>query len=157
MMNQLLNEILQLTSQSLQKAQEMMGITQEIKTYIHKEEVEDLNQALIVRQGLIDDIGDNHQKINENMVALYQQYGVKNIEDIDGISHPQRKILLHHRQQIQNVFKNIYELERQNQKKAQNLMEEYKKEIKNINQGKQAHQAYGRRTQGYSIMIDQFK
>ena len=156
-MNQLLREILNLTSNSIENARMILKITQEIKTYIDGEEMESISRALTARQTFIDEIEKNNHKIDQNISVLEQQYSIKNIEDIDQVRYPQVQTILNDREQIQSIYKSTYELESQNQKKVQKLMEQYKTQIKNINQGKQAYQAYGRRTKGYSIMLDQFK
>lgn len=100
---------------------------------------------------------DSSEKINRKLNVLYEKYRIESIDVIDQNQYPEVKEVIFNKNQEQDLYKKCYELEKQNQTKVKGLLEEYKKEMIRIQQGKQANQVYGRQATGQSLLINKIR
>lgn len=156
-MNEILNESMNLSSKRLQDARQILKLTQEIKGYIEKKEVQALSQAIALRQRWMKQEEDTRKKIQEKMEELRDQYAIKSVEEIDQEEYCQVKVILENKAKIKNIYSIAYQLDQENIKNAEELLEEYKGKIKGLHQGKRAFQVYGKRPAMPSIMINKLK
>lgn len=156
-MKEILNEIINLSSKRLQDARQILKLTQKIKSHIEKKEVQALSQVIALRQRWMKQEENTRKKIQEKMEELRDRYAIKSVEEIDQEEYCQVKVILDNRVKIKNIYSIAYQLDQENIKNAEELLEEYKNKIKGLHQGKKAFQTYGKRTTMPSIMINKLK
>lgn len=156
-MREMLNGILQLTFKECQDARQIFKVTQEMKGYIDKEGIDNLIKAIELRQRWMEQSDDIKKKINKKMNKLCMKYNIENLDKIDQDLYPDVKEIIFNNRQIQEIYKKVFEIEKQNQKKANGLLKGYKDKIINIQQGKQAYSAYGRQVTGQPLLLNKVK
>lgn len=156
-MKEILNGIMNLSSKRLQDARQILKLTQKIKSHIEKKEVQALNQTIALRQRWMKQEEDTRKKIQEKMEELRGQYAIKSVEEINQGEYCQVKVILDNRVKIKNIYSIAYQLDQENIKNAEELLEEYKCKIKGLHQGKKAFHAYGKKPSMPSIMINKLK
>lgn len=156
-MKEMLNEILHLTSKGLQDAKQIFKTTKEMKGYIEEEEVENLIKSVGLRQKWMEQSYDTKEKINKKLNKLFKKFTIENLDQIDQKLYPKVKEILFYINKAQDIYKRAYELEKQNQRRAESLLGEYKGKIIDIQQGKHAYQTYGRQPTGQSLLLNKVK
>ena len=156
-MERLLSEIIRLTSQSLQVAECILEITEEMKEYIQNQNIDSLNKAIGMRQKRIEDVDSTNAAATEKMSELLKRLSVHSLEDIDKEKYPQAESIVDSRAKMKKIFSQAYDLEKANRERAEGLLEEYKDAIKGLHINKKALRTYGNSLTGQSILINKVK
>lgn len=156
-MEQLLNEIWSLTAQALEYAESIFKITDEIKEHIHNKDIDSLEKALRMRQKKITEVDAVNKAAKEKTDELFRVYSLRSFEEIDSEKHPMAKRILGLREKTKLIYEKTIEIDKINFENAENLLTEYKDEIKEFHARKNAIQAYGGKKVNQSILIDDFK
>ena len=155
-MKRLLAEILQLTSENLRNAEEIRSITEEMQEHIRREDMDSLNRALDRRQAGIDRVDRIHASIDSKIEELAGKGPARKIEEID--RYPEAKEILDIREEIRKINRRICEMEKDNLRNAQALLEEYKDTIQGIKKNRKAMRVYGGNdSRKQSILLNEVK
>ena len=157
-MKQLLDEILQLLSESMENADEILKITEEMKEHIRRQDMNSLNRALDLRQARIDRISFINAAVRNKKKELAAQFTVRNIEEIDKSRYPVAGEIRNVQGQIKKTSRRIYDLEKNNLRNAQALLEEFRDTIKGIQRNQKAMRVYaGGSPEKQSILLNEVK
>src|SRR5690554_1429869 len=138
-MEELLIEILNLTSKELQDAKQIYKYTKEMLTHIEQEDIDALTQAIALRQKWMEQAEDSSIRVQEKLKELKSKYS-SSLEGLDRRTEAQE--ILENRINRKEIFKSTYELEQDNQELMTKLLEKYKVRIMGIQQGKEAFLRY---------------
>ena len=157
-MEQLLDEILQLLSESLENAEEILKITEEMKEYIRRQDMDSLNRALDMRQTRIDRINFINAAVGKKKKELAAQFSVRHLEEIDKSRYPEAEEIRIVQERIEKTSRQIYGLEKNNLRNAQALLEEFRDTIKGIQRNQKAMRIYnGGSPEKQSILLNEVK
>lgn len=153
-MDNKLKDLLKLSQKELQDAKEIYKLTKKIEESIKGEEEESLNQNVSIRESWIEQAQITKKKVLKNISAICKEYSIKNIKELGEEVYPPIGKVLSNIEEMKNTYISTYALEKQNTKNIELLIDKYKKEIKGVTQGRQAYAAYGKTSNGASMMID---
>lgn len=156
-MKELLHIVFNLTAKELQDAQQILRLTKQVKERIETKDVEELNKTIDLRQRWIKQAEETQEKVQTNIEDICKCFSIERIEEIDRNLYPSADEILKNKDETKAIYKNAFELEKQNQEKAERLLKEYKMRIKNLNQGKKAFHAYNKKSIGASILLNKVK
>src|SRR5690554_3926818 len=127
---------MELTSQSLKGAEEILKITNEMKEHIKQEDVNSLNKAIDLRQEAMDQVSSINNTVKEKMEELLSLYSIDSFEDIDKEKYPQIDSILDGKKKAKSIYVKVYDLEKINCESVEDLLKEYKGAIKNLHTNK---------------------
>lgn len=153
-MGEMLKELVRLTCKKLEDAKQIWKSTQSMQTDVEQEEIQSLVQAIDLRQKWMQESEDCQEKIEDKLETLYKKYSIKSLGEINQTFYPEIEKINENQKKIEKIYRQCYELEKQNQGKIKHLLEDYKEEIMRLQQGKQAHQVYGKQDRGQSLLIN---
>lgn len=126
---------------------DILKLTQAQTEAITEDGIDGLNRLINDKQSIIDDIG----KLDEEFGTYYQRLKstmeITHLEQLDdtkleGSASEGARQLKSLTSEILNVIRDISEIEKINSQKSNKLLEQFGNEIKKINQGKIANNAY---------------
>lgn len=156
-MEQLLMDILQLSSHRLQEAESILMITEDVKIFIQQQDVESINKAIDLREGKMEKINAVNTAVDEKMEELYERFAIKKLSELNLSKYPQVEKIFHDEQQTKTVYRQTSQLEESNFRSIKILLEEYKEAIKGIHKNKRALKIYGSNSGTPSILINELK
>src|SRR5699024_4356550 len=130
------------SEKSLEDANQILKITEEMSNQIEKEEIDHLDQSISQRQQLI-----NKADINTNKIE----------EMINDYENPQEEKIINYKNHKRQIYETIYKIKKQNQRQAEKLLKDYKGKLMNLRHGKKAINTYGRRPINQSMMLNKVK
>lgn len=156
-MRELLHTIVNLTAKELQDAQQILKLTEKIGDCIQQKDIEGLNKTIDLRQQWMKQAKETQGKIQTNIEHICKNLSIERIEDMDYNLYPKAEKILKNRDETKDIYKSAFTLEKQNQRKAEGLLKQYKVKIKSLNQGKKAFNAYNKKSIGGSILLNKVK
>ncbi|HHY81562.1 MAG TPA: hypothetical protein GX505_02655 [Clostridiales bacterium] len=157
MLDKLLNDMIQLTSQGLHGAECILSITADMKECIERQDVDSLNIAVDARQEKMDQLSMIHAAYKEKEKELLQYLSIHSLEEIDTGKYPQAAAVMDGRKKAMQIYSQAYDIEKVNRKNAEALLNNYKDAIKGLHANKKALQAYSGNESGQSILINKVK
>ena len=150
-----LAKLIEYSEEKLEKLKEIKRLTEQQGAAIEKEDMGALNRLLAEKQRVIDYIDRCDDAFQEELIKLKEQLGIsslsmlKDIEDGDG----ERKRLVSIVAEIVNTIRLIQDLEKENHNKLVEGMEQVKKKLKKVRQGKKGLASYN---SGSSMLFGSF-
>ena len=140
--NSIIIELLSLINKKAELFDNIMEITLEQKKDIEEKGANNIGELVNSKQTLIDKIDEIDKSFSEKLNLLKKQLKVNTLEEVDFTKYPMLKILKLKVEEIMSLAQNIMQIEESNNAKLAGLMNELKKEIKNISVGKKSIKAY---------------
>ena len=132
--NTALRELSSLTDNKIRHLEEILDITHKQKEVIDRQEIDMLNKYIDEKQKHIDII----DSLDEKFENIYKSIELNEAIDA-GEAYRELRVKI---QQAQDVMKSIFEQEKENNRKAKQIMEDLKEKIRAIKIGQKGYQAY---------------
>lgn len=139
-----LNELLQ---KKMSKLQEILALTGKQTDAITEDGLDRLNKLIEEKQRKIDDIDQLDEEFETYYERLKSILGISRLDQLDALKPEDRaaagaKQLKGLTAEILEIMRSISEIEQVNQQKSKSLLGGFSNEIRRINQGKMANNAY---------------
>lgn len=150
--NTALMDLSSLTDDKIRHLKDIFGITYKQKEVIEKQDIDMLTKYIEEKQKHIDIIDNLDQKFEAIYQGIRDKIGFDESNNglkqqaagLDGDNYTGNlyKELRGKIQEAQDIMKNIFELEKENNRKANEIMENLKEKIRAINVGQRSYKAY---------------
>lgn len=140
--NSAITELLGLLDKKRQLFDDIMEITLEQKKDIEENAANKIEKLVGKKQSVIDSIDEIDKSFSEEFNLMKKQLKVNTLEEVDFTKYPELKNLKLKVEEIMSTAKEIMLIEESNKEKLEAIMNELKKEIKQINIGKKSVKAY---------------
>lgn len=140
--NSTITELLGLIDRKRQLFANIMEITQEQKKDIEENQANKIEELVTRKQTVIDNIDEIDKSFSERLILLKKNLNVSTLEEIDFTKYPILKILKLKVEDIMSQAQKIMLVEESNKEKLAALMNELKREMKQLNTGKKSVKAY---------------
>lgn len=156
--NSVIIELLSLTDKKKQLFDSILEITLAQKKDIEENAANKIEGLVSKKQSVIDSIDEIDKSFSEKFELLKKQLMVNSLEEVDFTKYPELKNLKLKVEEIMSMAQEIMLIERSNKEKLVSIMNEMKKEIKQIKAGKKSIKAYERPiTNNDGIYVDKKK
>ena len=156
--NSVIIELLSLTDKKKQLFDSILEITLAQKKDIEENAANKIEGLVSKKQSVIDSIDEIDKSFSEKFKLLKKQLMVNSLEEVDFTKYPELKNLKLKVEEIMSMAQEIMLIERSNKEKLVSIMNEMKKEIKQIKAGKKSIKAYERPiTNNDGIYVDKKK
>ena len=136
----------------------IMEITLEQKKVLEENEADKIEGLVGLKQSVIDSIDEIDMSFSQGLKTLKKHLNVQVLEEVDFTKYPELKDLKLKVEEIMSMAQEIMLIERSNKEKLVSIMNEMKKEIKQIKAGKKSIKAYERPiTNNDGIYVDKKK
>ena len=136
----------------------IMEITLEQKKVLEENEADKIESLVGRKQSVIDSIDEIDMSFSQGLKTLKKHLSVQALEEVDFTKYPELKDLKLKVEEIMSMAQEIMLIERSNKEKLVSIMNEMKKEIKQIKAGKKSIKAYERPiTNNDGIYVDKKK
>ena len=136
----------------------IMEITLEQKKVLEENEADKIESLVGRKQSVIDSIDEIDMSFSQGLKTLKKHLNVQVLEEVDFTKYPELKDLKLKVEEIMSMAQEIMLIERSNKEKLVSIMNEMKKEIKQIKAGKKSIKAYERPiTNNDGIYVDKKK
>jgi len=136
----------------------IMEITLEQKKVLEENEADKIEGLVGLKQSVIDSIDEIDMSFSQGLKTLKKHLSVQALEEVDFTKYPELKDLKLKVEEIMSMAQEIMLIERSNKEKLVSIMNEMKKEIKQIKAGKKSIKAYERPiTNNDGIYVDKKK
>ncbi len=120
----------------------IMEITLEQKKVLEENEADKIESLVGRKQSVIDSIDEIDMSFSQGLKTLKKHLNVQVLEEVDFTKYPELKDLKLKVEEIMSMAQEIMLIERSNKEKLVSIMNEMKKEIKQIKAGKKSIKAY---------------
>ena len=120
----------------------IMEITLEQKKDIEENEANNIEELVRQKQSAIDSIDEIDKIFSERLNLLKRQLKVNTLEEVDFTKYPMLKNLKLKVEEIMSLAQKIMQIEESNKEKLASIMNELKKEMKQLSVGKRSIKAY---------------
>lgn len=156
--NSVIIELLSLTDKKKQLFDSILEITLAQKKDIEENAANKIEGLVSKKQSVIDSIDEIDKSFSEKFELLKKQLMVNSLEEVDFTKYPELKDLKLKVEEIMSMAQEIMLIERSNKEKLVSIMNEMKREIKQIKAGKKSIKAYERPiTNNDGIYVDKKK
>jgi len=156
--NSVIIELLSLTDKKKQLFDSILEITLAQKKDIEENAANKIEGLVSKKQSVIDSIDEIDKSFSEKFELLKKQLMVNSLEEVDFTKYPELKNLKLKVEEIMSMAQEIMLIERSNKEKLVSIMNEMKREIKQIKAGKKSIKAYERPiTNNDGIYVDKKK
>ncbi len=121
---------------------EIMKITLQQKKDIEENEAKDIEQLVNRKQAVIDSIDKIDKSFSDKLNLLKKQLNVDSLEQVDYIKYPELKELKYKVEEIMSLAQKITQIEGANKTKLISIMNNLRKEMKQLSVGKKSIKAY---------------
>ena len=136
----------------------IMEITLEQKKVLEENEADKIESLVGRKQSVIDSIDEIDMSFSQGLKTLKKHLSVQALEEVDFTKYPELKDLKLKVEEIMSMAQEIMLIERSNKEKLVSIMNEMKREIKQIKAGKKSIKAYERPiTNNDGIYVDKKK
>ena len=136
----------------------IMEITLEQKKVLEENEADKIEGLVGLKQSVIDSIDEIDMSFSQGLKTLKKHLNVQVLEEVDFTKYPELKDLKLKVEEIMSMAQEIMLIERSNKEKLVSIMNEMKREIKQIKAGKKSIKAYERPiTNNDGIYVDKKK
>jgi len=136
----------------------IMEITLEQKKVLEENEADKIESLVGRKQSVIDSIDEIDMSFSQGLKTLKKHLNVQVLEEVDFTKYPELKDLKLKVEEIMSMAQEIMLIERSNKEKLVSIMNEMKREIKQIKAGKKSIKAYERPiTNNDGIYVDKKK
>ena len=136
----------------------IMEITLEQKKVLEENEADKIESLVGRKQSVIDSIDEIDMSFSQGLKTLKKHLNVQVLEEVDFTKYPELKDLKLKVEEIMSKAQEIMLIEMSNKEKLVSIMNEMKKEIKQIKAGKKSIKAYERPiTNNDGIYVDKKK
>ena len=136
----------------------IMEITLEQKKVLEENEADKIEGLVGLKQSVIDSIDEIDMSFSQGLKTLKKHLSVQALEEVDFTKYPELKDLKLKVEEIMSMAQEIMLIERSNKEKLVSIMNEMKREIKQIKAGKKSIKAYERPiTNNDGIYVDKKK
>lgn len=155
---QLIKDLNYITEQKLKLFKEILNITILQREDIENNKAENIGTLVDRKQKVIDAIDKLDQSFLQRYQKLKDELHLDRPDRIDTSKYPELKTLKHYVEEIMELAGKVMELESSNREKLNEIFDEVKKELKQINVGKRSLKAYEKPIeQNDGIYIDRKK
>lgn len=140
--NSTITELLDLIDKKRQLFDSIMEITLEQKKDIEENQANNIEELVGKKQSVIDNIDEIDRTFSGLLELLKKQLKVSSLEDVDFTKYPALKILKLKVEGIMSSAQNIMKIEESNKEKLTSIMNELKKEMKQMSVGRKSIKAY---------------
>jgi exonuclease VII large subunit len=138
----LIENLITLAIQKKNYYQSIFDLTKEQADAIKNDNNTKLEEKINSKQDIIEKVDSQDDKFNLIFNKLKEILNVNDLSKIDGSKYPLLKDLQEEIRNINNIGKNIQELEKSNMNNLKNEMEKVKKEIDSISNSKRVNKVY---------------
>lgn len=139
---QLISKLNQITEQKLKLFKEIYNVTVLQKEDIENNKADNIEALVQKKQQIIDTIDELDKAFLGGYSQLKDELKLDRPDKIDTNRYPELKTLKSYIDDIMKLASSIMELENSNREKLNNIFNEVKKELRQINTGKRSIKAY---------------
>ena len=140
--NGIIVQLMELIDQKAELFSKIMEVTLEQKKDIEENAANKIEKLVSQKQSVIDSIDEIDKSFSERFNLLKKQLKVNTLEEVDFTKYPELRNLKLKVEEIMSIAQEIMHIEESNKKKLTAIMNDLKKEIKQINVGKKSIKAY---------------
>ena len=140
--NGIIVQLMELIDQKAELFSKIMEVTLEQKKDIEENAANKIEKLVSQKQSVIDNIDEIDKSFSERFNLLKKQLKVNTLEEVDFTKYPELRNLKLKVEEIMSIAQEIMHIEESNKKKLTAIMNDLKKEIKQINVGKKSIKAY---------------
>lgn len=152
-----IGELIELSSQKLYSLREILEVTENQRSCIAEDRIEELNELFEKKQSYIDDINKLDEDFNKAFDDLKKTLNLNTIAELQAVRLPNIKELQDTIADIIEIMGEIQKLEFENEERLNAQMKEVKEQLKRINHGNQAIKGYTAQTKPDAFFIDRKK
>ncbi len=142
MVDNIIVELMNLLEKKRKLFDSIMEITLEQKKVLEENKADKMESLVGRKQSVIDSIDEIDRSFSQGLNTLKKHLNVQALEEVDFTKYPELKNLKLKVEEIMSMAQEIMLIERSNKEKLESIMNEMKKEIKQIKAGKKSIKAY---------------
>jgi len=142
MVDNIIVELMNLLEKKRKLFDSIMEITLEQKKVLEENKADKMESLVGRKQSVIDSIDEIDRSFSQGLNTLKKHLNVQALEEVDFTKYPELKNLKLKVEEIMSMAQEIMLIERSNKEKLVSIMNEMKKEIKQIKAGKKSIKAY---------------
>lgn len=142
MKSQLISDLNQIIEKKLELFHEMYKITLAQQKDIEENEADNIEVLVAQKQQVIDKIDKLDESFLTGFSKLKKEFQLDSIDLIDTSKYPEMMNIKNHIKSIMGMAHKMMELENSNREKLDNMFQNVKKELRQINTGKRSLKAY---------------
>lgn len=140
--NSTIIELLSLLEKKRKLFDSIMKITIEQKKDLEENKGDKMEDLVGQKQAVINNVDEIDRSFSEGLNLLKKHLNVQTLEEIDFTKYPELRNIKLKVEEIMSMAQDIILIEKSNREKLVSVMNEMKKEIKQINTGKKSIKAY---------------
>ncbi len=140
--NSTIIELLSLLEKKRKLFDSIMKITMEQKKDLEENKGDKMEDLVGQKQAVINNVDEIDRSFSEGLNLLKKHLNVQTLEEIDFTKYPELRNIKLKVEEIMSMAQDIILIEKSNREKLVSVMNEMKKEIKQINTGKKSIKAY---------------
>jgi hypothetical protein len=156
--NSMITELLILIDRKKQLFDDIMEITLQQKSDIEKNAAVNIEELVNEKQTMIDSVDEIDRTFSGLVELLKKQLQVDSLEKADLAKYPELKAIKPKVEEIMSLAQKIMEIELSNKEKLTSIMDEMKKEMRQMSVGRRSIKAYeGPAINNDGIFVDKKK
>lgn len=140
--NEVIEQLIALIDKKSELFHSIMDITLEQKKDIEENKANNIQELVERKQHVIDKINEIDGTFSEKLNLLKKNLNVNTMEEVDIAKYPAMKNIKLKVEEIMSMAQEIMQIEMSNKEKLSSMINELKKEMKQISVGKKSLKAY---------------